>query len=240
MTDQSPFKKADTLDEVLLDVAALIELSPRDRRVAENRYRRLKTHLERPASALAVYLVDGQSRIYAQGSVATSTTIVSGTEDDRFDVDAIVEIDVPRDWDNDRALDELEKSLQGFPGVVAIERCTRCVQLQFPFMHMDVTILDRRERLAIERAGEIFHSPDEGVASRVRSNPWGFTDWFRSSVGFGEQLFAERHCDAIATPSRKTASWPSMRKRDAFSPRRISMICRPSSRALSTRRRRSP
>ena len=201
MTDQSPFKKADTLDEVLLDVAALIELSPRDRRVAENRYRRLKTHLERPASALAVYLVDGQSRIYAQGSIATSTTIVSGTEDDRFDVDAIVEIDVPRDWHNDRALDELEKSLQGFPGVVAIVRCTRCVQLQFPFMHMDVTILDRRERLAIERAGEIFHSPDEGVASRVRSNPWGFTDWFRSSVGFGEQLFAEslrRHRDAVS------------------------------------------
>jgi hypothetical protein len=201
MTDQSPFKKADTLDEVLLDVAALIELSPRDRRVAENRYRRLKAHLERPASALAVYLVDGQSRIYAQGSIATSTTIVSGTEDDRFDVDAIAEIDVPRDWDNDRALDELEKSLQGFPGVVAIERCTRCVQLQFPFMHMDVTILDRRERLAIERAGEIFHSPDEGVASRVRSNPWGFTDWFRSSVGFGEQLFAEslrRHRDAVS------------------------------------------
>ena len=100
MAHENPFKNADTLDEVLLDVAALIELSPRDRRVAENRYRRLKTHLERPASALAVYLVDGQSRIYAQGSVATSTTIVSGTEDDRFDVDAIVEIDVPHDWDN--------------------------------------------------------------------------------------------------------------------------------------------
>lgn len=109
MTDQSPFKKADTLDEVLLDVAALIELSPRDRRVAENWYRRLKAHLERPASALAVYLVDGQSRIYAQGSIATSTTIVSGIEDDRFDVDAIVEIDVPPDWDHNRALDVLEE-----------------------------------------------------------------------------------------------------------------------------------
>jgi hypothetical protein len=201
MANQNPFKKADALDEVLLDVAALIELSPRDRRVAENRYRRLKTHLERPASALAVYLVDGRSRIYAQGSVATSTTIVSGTEDDRFDVDAIVEIDVPRNWDNNRALDELEDALQGFPGVVANVRCTRCVQLQFPFMHMDVTILDRRERLAIERAGEIFHSPDNGSSSRVRSNPWGFTDWFRSSVGFGEQLFAEslrRHRDAVS------------------------------------------
>jgi hypothetical protein len=191
MTDQSPFKKADTLDEVLLDVAALIELSPRDRRVAENRYRRLKAHLERPASALAVYLVDGQSRIYAQGSIATSTTIVSGIEDDRFDVDAIVEIDVPPDWDHNRALDVLEESLQGFAGVVAIVRCTRCIQLQFPFMHMDVTILDRRGRLAIDRAGEIFHSPDNGDSSRIWSNPWGFTDWFRSSVGFGEQLFAE-------------------------------------------------
>ena len=133
--------------------------------------------------------------------MATSTTIVSGTEDDRFDVDAIVEIDVPHDWDNNRALDELERALQGSPGVVAIVRCTRCVQLQFPFMHMDVTILDRRERLAIERAGEIFHSPDNGATSRICSNPWGFTDWFRSSVGFGEQLFAEslrRHRDAVS------------------------------------------
>jgi hypothetical protein len=32
---------------------------------------------------------------------------------------------------------------------------------------MDVTILDRRERLAIERAGEIFHSPDHGATARV-------------------------------------------------------------------------
>ena len=73
MAVPDPFNNTDTLDEVLLDIAALIELSPRDRRVAENRYRRLKTHLERPASPLAAYLVDGQSRIYAQGSIATST-----------------------------------------------------------------------------------------------------------------------------------------------------------------------
>ena len=147
MADDDPFQKTDTLDEVLLDVAALIELSRRDRTIAENRYRRLKEHLERSASPLAIYLVDGQSLIYAQGSIATSPTIVSGTEDDRFDVDAIVEIDVPEDWNDDRALDILEESLQGFPGVVAIKRCTRCVQLQFPFMHMDVTILDRRQRI---------------------------------------------------------------------------------------------
>jgi hypothetical protein len=201
MAEQDPFTKTDTLDEVLLDIATLIELSPRDRRVAENRYRRLKTHLERPASPLAVYLVDGQSSIYAQGSIATSTTIVSGTEDDRFDVDAIVEIDVPAGWDNSRALDLLEEALQGFPGATAIVRRTRCVQLQFPFMHMDVTILDRRARLAVERAGEIFHSPDRGPAARVPSNPWGFTGWFRATIGIGQAFFAEqlrRHRDALS------------------------------------------
>ena len=201
MADQNPFNKTGALDEVLLDVAALIELSPHDRKVAENRYRRLKTHLERRGSPLAPYLIDEVSLIYAQGSVATSTTILSGMEDDRFDVDAIVEIDVPDDWDNKRALDLLEESLQGFPGVSAIVRCTRCVQLQFPFMHMDVTILDRRRRLAIARAGEIFHSPDTGTASRVASNPWGFTDWFRSQVGFGQELFAEtvrRHRSTVS------------------------------------------
>lgn len=201
MAEPDPFDKTDALDEVLLDVAALIELSPHDRKVAENRYRRLKNHLERRGSPLAAYLVDGVSLIYAQGSIATSTTILSGTDDDRFDVDAIVEIDVPDNWDNSRALDLLEESLQGFPGVSAIVRCTRCVQLQFPFMHMDVTILDRSQRIAVDRAGEIFHSPDTGAAARVHSNPWGFTDWFRSQVGFGQELFAEqvrKHRSAVS------------------------------------------
>jgi len=128
-----------TLDEILLDLAALIELSPYDRRIAESRYRRLKEHIERPSSSLRPYLVDGESLIYAQGSVATSTTVLSGDQDDRFDIDAIVEIDVPADWSDDRALDELFATLQGFPGAQKITRCTRCVQMQFAFMHMDVS-----------------------------------------------------------------------------------------------------
>lgn len=201
MSDPNPFNNTDALDEMLLDVATLLELSERDRRVAGNRYRRLKQHLERDGSPLASYLAEGESLIYAQGSIATSTTIVNGTDDDRFDVDAVVEIDVPEDWDNERALDILEEALQGFPGAIGIERCSRCVQLQFPFMHMDVTILDRRERIAIARAGEIFHSPDSGPSLRIPSNPWGFTDWFRSSIGVGQEVFAEtlrRHRETIS------------------------------------------
>lgn len=190
MSHPDPFKTTATLDEILLDTATIIELSPQDRKIAENRYRRLKSHLE--GSALAPYLIDGQSLIYAQGSIATSTTIVNGTDDDeRFDVDAVVEIDVPENWPASEPLDRLEKALQGFPGVSKIVRCTRCIQLQFASMHMDVTILDRRARISGARPGEIFHSPDDGGAYRVPSNPWGFTDWFRSKVKPDQTQFAD-------------------------------------------------
>ncbi len=62
----------DLFEDILLDIATAIELSPADRRIAENRYRRLKTHLERPSSPLAPYLKDGLGLIYAQGSIATT------------------------------------------------------------------------------------------------------------------------------------------------------------------------
>jgi hypothetical protein len=181
-----------TLDEILLDLAVLIELSPRDREIAENRYRRLKEYVERPTSPLRPYLVDGESLIYAQGSIATSTTILSGDDDDRFDVDAIVEIDVPSHWSESEPLDQLFETLKNFPGAVEVVRCTRCVQIRFAFMHMDITVMDRRQRLSGERPGHIFHSPDTGSAYRVDSNPWGFTGWFRTQVGTGERLFEQR------------------------------------------------
>lgn len=189
MSSPEHSQQDDPLDEILLDIATILELSPEDRRIAESRYRRLKTHLERSASAIAPYLTDDESLIYAQGSIATSTTILSGDEDDRFDVDAVVEIDVPSDWSDARALDLLEEALQGFPGAIKIERCTRCIQLQFPNMHVDVTPIDRSRRIAGDRPGEIFHSPDDEPAHRLPANPWGFTDWFRSQVRADQPVF---------------------------------------------------
>ena len=191
MTRHERLLTTSALDDILLDIATTIEPSPGDRRITENRYRRLKTHLERPSSPLAQHLKDGLSLIYAQGSIATSTTILSGIDDDRFDIDAIVEMNVPAHWSEHHGLDMLEAALQGFPGVIKIVRCTRCIQLQFAFMHMDVTLMDRSKRVAIARAGEVLHAPDEGPASRVPFNPWGFTAWFRSSVGVGQAAFAE-------------------------------------------------
>jgi len=182
------------LDDLLLDLATSIEPSDADRRVIDSRYRALKTHLERPTSALSKYLRDDESRIYAQGSISISAAIVSGDKDDRFDVDAMVEFEVPADWSNDQALDMLFDGLQGFPGAEEIVRNTRCVTVHFAFMHMDVTIMHPQQEPRPERVGEIFHSPDKGESYRVPANPHGFSTWFRKSVFFQEGIgsFAER------------------------------------------------
>ncbi|WP_338833321.1 nucleotidyltransferase [Bradyrhizobium septentrionale] len=173
---------APILDDLLLDVVTVIELSDHDRQVAENRYRRLKPHLERPSSPLREPLMNSASMIYAQGSMAIGATIISGTDEDRFDVDALVDMTTPGHWSDDDVLDYLFDALQGFPDVRKIARCTRCVQMHFAFMHMDVTILDAARQPRIERVGEIFHSPDTGTGYRVPSNPYGFSTWFRESV----------------------------------------------------------
>jgi hypothetical protein len=120
--------------------------------------------------------------IYAQGSMAIGATIISGTEEDRFDVDALVDMTTPSHWSDDDVLDYLFDALQGFPDVRKLVRCTRCVQMQFAFMHMDVTILDAARQPRPERVVEIFHSPDKAVGYRVPSNPYGFSSWFRTNV----------------------------------------------------------
>jgi len=182
------------LDDLLLDVATSIEPSDSDRRIIDSRYRQLKVHLERPSSPLAEYLRADESRIYPQGSVSISATIISGERDDRFDVDAMVEFDVPSDWSINKALDVLFDALQGFPGAEKIVRNTRCVTVHFAFMHMDVTIMDPEDEPRAERIGEIFHSPDNGKSYRVPANPYGFTHWFRRSVFVQEGVgsFVER------------------------------------------------
>lgn len=191
------------LDDILLDLAILLELTDQDRKIAETRYRRLKNHLSREGSKFLELLEQENSLIYSQGSMATSTTIISGTDDDRFDVDAVVEVAIPPDWSYKQALDRLYEALESFPHKSAIERCTRCVQLQFANMHMDVTILDNSENIAGERPGKIFHSPDSGDSYSVPSNPWGFTNWFRNSLfqdqlEFKDKLISKRDMNALS------------------------------------------
>lgn len=177
------------LDALLLATALQLELSDRDNRVADKRYQHVPVHLQRPASRMR-HLMD-TARIYPQGSRAIGTTIVDGTSEDRFDLDAILEFNRPIGWTPSRVLDELYTAFQGFPDVKKIERCTRCIQLQFAFMHLDVTPLDPADEPRPERVGQIFHSPDHGPDSVHDVNPFGFITWFKDTITPAKQVFLD-------------------------------------------------
>lgn len=177
------------LDALLLATVLQLELSDRDLRVADKRYQFVPEHLQRPTSRIR-HLMD-TARIYPQGSRAIGATIVDGTGEDRFDLDAILEFDRPADWTPACVLDELFEAFKGFPDVKKIERCTRCIQLQFAFMHLDVTPLDPAAEPRPERVGQIFHSPDDGPDECHDVNPYGFVEWFKANVTPGTRVFLD-------------------------------------------------
>lgn len=168
------------LDLLLLATVLQLELSERDLRVADKRYHHLELHLERPESTVRHLM--GTASVYAQGSRAIGATIVHGADEDRFDLDAVLELAVPPTWTPRRALDELYVSLQNFPDVREIERCTRCVQMRFAFMHLDVTVMRPDTAPRPERVGEIFHSPDRGSDETHWVNPYGFAEWVKAQA----------------------------------------------------------
>ncbi|ABA81689.1 nucleotidyltransferase [Rhodobacter sphaeroides] len=178
------------LDALLLGTVLELELSDRDRRVLRKRYDLIKPHLERQGSALAPYL--NNALVYAQGSRAIGATIVHGADDDRFDLDGILEFPTPMGWGPAKVLDELYTSLEGFPDSTGIQRCTRCIQLKFAFMHLDLTPMDPASAPRVDRVGDIYHSPDKGEDLRVAANPYGFASWFRGRVAQPTVIFRDQ------------------------------------------------
>lgn len=176
-------------DALLLSTAIQLELSDRDHRVAEKRYQLIPEHLQKPGGRLRLYM--STAKIYAQGSRAIGATIVHGATDDRFDLDAVLEFFPPREWSPGKVLDELHLAFEGFPDVRSIERCTRCIQLQFAFMHLDVTPMDPAAEPRPERVGDIYHGPDSRADARLPVNPFGFAGWFREHLTPASQPFID-------------------------------------------------
>lgn len=177
------------LDALLLGTVLEMELSARDNQVASKRYNLIPEHLQRPNSRIRQYM--DTALVYPQGSRAIGATIVHGADDDRFDLDAILEFRTPAGWAPRQVLDELHAAFEGFPDVKKIERCTRCIQLQFAFMHLDVTPMDPDRDPRPVRVGEIYHSPDEGRDERFRVNPFGFAEDFKSRITMPSQAFQD-------------------------------------------------
>jgi hypothetical protein len=201
------------LDALLLATVLEMELSPRDHQVAAKRYLMIPAHLQKPNGRMRLYMET--ALVYPQGSRAIGATIVHGAEDDRFDLDAVLEFGTPLGWTPRKVLDELYEAFQGFPDVRKIERCTRCIQLQFAFMHLDVTPMDPARAPRAERVGEIYHSPDLGSDERFAVNPFGFSEWFRDRVTMPTITFQTYVRDLRARLSIKDRLMPGTVMADA-------------------------
>lgn len=190
------FELTDVRDVLLTDVAIRIQLSPTNHRTAVKRVDTLAEWLDRPGSELA-----GRVRIvYAQGSMAIHATIAACLKRDEFDIDVIVQLDLPPGTTAQEALDLLYRVVKGEKGsryYDMTKRNTRCVTVEYAEMHVDLTpaelLADREPRVS-----DIFHHrPEEPhtPGKRIMANPFGFAEWFNAvtprAVAF-EQFFEAR------------------------------------------------
>jgi hypothetical protein len=176
---QTRLPLSEPVDVLLADVAIRVQLSATDHNLAVERYNTINDWIERPGSPLK----DRVELFYAQGSMAIGATVASKLEYDEFDIDLIAQLDVPPNTPPHQVLDLLEASIKGDPGsryYDMVNRCTRCIQIKYAGMHLDVTPMVRLPQL-VERCGYIYHAPESRASAddrRIVANPWGFAQWF--------------------------------------------------------------
>ena len=168
-------------DELLVDIAIKIQLSPTLHDKAVQHYEAVMRHLERPDSPL----VDKISAYYPQGSMAAGTTIRSKDQDDLFDIDLLIELtNMPAGTTPLDTLNLLYAAVKGPAGSryhdFEVVQQTRCVTISYEDMHLDITPIFRAENYP-ERSGSICHGKRGAEAEQmfVWANPWGFADWFK-------------------------------------------------------------
>ena len=176
---QTRLPLSEPVDALLADVAIRVQLNATDHNLAVERYNTINDWIERSGSPLK----DRVELFYAQGSMAIGATVASKLEYDEFDIDLIAQLDIPADTPPHQVLDLLEAAIKGDPGsryYDMVNRCTRCIQIQYAGMHLDVTPMVRLPKL-VERCGYIYHAPESRASAddrRIVANPWGFAQWF--------------------------------------------------------------
>lgn len=168
------------LDLLLMDILHRIQLTPTDRARGNTAYRAIADHLDAEGSVLAGRVM----RVYGQGSLPQGSTILHGDEDeDRFDIDAIVETSLESSADPKVAQDNLYKSLNRGRYAGKVTRKSRCVTVQQENLHIDLTPVVRLP-LSIERPSRGFHFNHEDPSTKYHfeTNPKGMLDFFRRAM----------------------------------------------------------
>lgn len=211
-----------TLDLLLVDIAIRVQLSQTAYGKAVRRYEAIREWIEREDSPLA-----GRVELfYPQGSMAIGSTIASQVTNDEYDLDIVVQIQVPPVWSAKDVLDALYIAIRGDVGSQyhqMVQRRPRCVTVSYADMHLDLIPMERRLGTP-ERESDLFHhkagsSPSSG---RCVVNSFGFAEWFKERTAdagpFGlafakrarEYHFALANADADPVPEQETASEKSL------------------------------
>lgn len=133
-------KFSETIAERLLKLTAVrVELPPSQHRLACERKAAIERHLERDESPLA-----GRITIfYQQGSMAIGATIRAKRREDGYDIDIVVEVDLPYSIGANDLLDLLYRAVRGERGSRYYDctaRQTRCVTIYYADgMHIDLS-----------------------------------------------------------------------------------------------------
>ena len=186
-----PSYQNDITEILLADIALKIQLTPTEYKETVAHYQAIEKWLERDDSSLKGLVV----RIYPQGSMAIHATISSNQDVEEFDIDLVVELNIPSDSDPETVLDDLYEAVRGRPGSLyydVTERNSRCVTAHFKNMHLDLcpaVLMPEQIPDRPERTSTMFHHNKERDERywHIR-NPWGFADWYNDSAPKEEEF----------------------------------------------------
>lgn len=186
---------SESADVLLADIAIRVQLTPTQYSLAVQRYETVHKWIERPGSPLEERVL----QFYTQGSMAIGATVASKLQYDEHDIDLIAELDVPANTPPSDVLDLLESAIKGERGsryYSMVKRHSRCIQIGYVGMHLDITPMVRLPHLQ-ERCGHIYHAPNNQASPEdctLLANPWGFARWFAHNTP-AEQRFALAFAD---------------------------------------------
>lgn len=196
----NPFE--DIAEALLADVAISVQLPPGKHKMAVERSEALQRHMEREGSPLQGLI----SFFYAQGSMATGTTINARLKNDEFDIDKVAEILLPPGTPPAYVLNLLYKSIRGEPGSKyydMTERRTRCITIHYADgMHVDITPMILTTEVADPRTSWLFHAHEDEPSEKhetLLGNPWGFAEYFNENMQSGTDFakaFGQRSMQA--------------------------------------------
>ncbi len=176
------------IDEALVDAARRVQLSPTKHKQAEGHYLALCDYVSRPDSPLHGKVLE----CFASGSFGTGTVVATNARRSEYDIDVVIELDIPHDADPEETLSLLFAAINGDEGSMyrgMVQKNSRCVTVKYADgVKVDLMPVARLPELP-ERSSNLFHF--KGVESYHKPvDPYDFRDRFNAQVEV-DRLFVE-------------------------------------------------